>query len=283
MKKTFPKLMATLAAAATLAGFVSAADAATRDFRGLWVNANSNTSGITRLAIKVSGKHVTVRAFGKCSPHDCDWGAVKAFAYGPNVSSNVAQTARTVSAIYTKGFKQTILVIDRSGKKLRVRSMTRFTDRSARSSYQTFHTFKKAAFRILPVARMPDLKITRVQFKYGLDCRPNKPVGSFAVTLQNVGDRRSLTVNSKALVQVKDARGSGWGNGSVVPALAPGASTTVIIPLYYLKRNPGYMTGRNHHRFAVKADPLGLVDEQDETNNGWQHVRLNFRHVCPGV
>lgn len=282
MKKTFPKIMATLAAAATLAGFVGAADAATRDFKGLWVNANPNTRGITKLAIKVVGKHVTVRAYGKCSPRDCDWGKVKGYAYGPNVSSNIAATARTVSAIYTKGFKQTVLVIDRSGGRLKVRSMTRFTDGSGRSAYQSFHSFKKVTLGALPFFGKPDLKITRVTWKLGLDCQPHKPVITFAVTLKNKGTRATPNITNKALVQALDARSTGWGNGAVVPPIAPGASRTVTIPVYYLKSNPGYMTSRIH-RFRIKADPLKLVNEKNEANNGWRLIPIGFRHICPGV
>lgn len=283
MKKSFTKLAATFAAAATLAGFVGAAEAATRDFSGQWINTNANTSGITRLAIKVAGKNVTVRAFGKCSPKDCDWGAARGHAYGPNVSSNIAATAKTVSVIYTKGYKQTVLVIDlAAGKKLKVRAMTRFTDGSGRAAYQKFHHFKKVAFQALPFFGKPDLKITRVTWKLGADCRPHKPVITFAVTLKNRGTAATPNITNKALVQALDSRGTGWGNGAIVPPIAPGASKTVLIPVYYLKSNPAYMTSRVH-KFRIKADPLKLVAEKNEANNGFRLIPMSFRFVCPGV
>lgn len=42
---------------------------------GTWVNDNPNTGGLTRLLITQNGNSVSVHAFGKCSPTDCDWGS----------------------------------------------------------------------------------------------------------------------------------------------------------------------------------------------------------------
>lgn len=41
---------------------------------GRWNNDNPSTRGITRLEIQQSGDGVLVRAWGPCSPQDCDWG-----------------------------------------------------------------------------------------------------------------------------------------------------------------------------------------------------------------
>ena len=63
------------------------------DFAGAWTNSDPNTRGVTRLEIRVSGTNVTVHAWGKCTPEDCDLGTVSAEAYGPNISADLAATA----------------------------------------------------------------------------------------------------------------------------------------------------------------------------------------------
>jgi hypothetical protein len=113
-------------------------------FAGVWKNINPNTNGVTTLDIKVSGTNMTVRTWGKCSPTDCDWGTVTAYPYAKNVSVNLANTARVVSAIYTTGFSETIIIIRPMGKaRLRAETFTRFTDGSGRSNYNAAYIFKK--------------------------------------------------------------------------------------------------------------------------------------------
>ncbi len=51
-------------------------------FEGKWVNADPNTRGITRLVIEQDRSQLSVRAFGKCAPTDCDWGVEKGSVVG---------------------------------------------------------------------------------------------------------------------------------------------------------------------------------------------------------
>ena len=44
---------------------------------GVWINKDPNTRSITKLNIKQSGTNISVHAWGKCSPKDCDWGTEK--------------------------------------------------------------------------------------------------------------------------------------------------------------------------------------------------------------
>ena len=60
---------------------------------GKWKNVDSSTNGITTLEIQVHGNKVTIHAWGKCSPTDCDWGTVDATAYAPDVSSPLPSKA----------------------------------------------------------------------------------------------------------------------------------------------------------------------------------------------
>lgn len=122
-------------------------------FVGKWKNTDANTRGITTLEIGASGTALSVQAWGKCSPQDCDWGMVPGYAYGLNVSSNLGATASVVTALYKTNFSETILVIRSGGAHLRADSFTRFTDNSKRSNYTATYLFTK--FTAAPVLTAP--------------------------------------------------------------------------------------------------------------------------------
>lgn len=137
------RLMGLLAVFCALA-FSSAARADIRDFRGIWVNTDRNTRGISRIFIRPRSRGVTIRAFGKCMPDDCDWGRTRAVAYADRVGGDERRDARALTALYDKGFANTTLIIrlTRDGK-MRVRSFTRFKDGSGRANYMTTATFER--------------------------------------------------------------------------------------------------------------------------------------------
>lgn len=133
-----------LLALLVLAVLSPAVFAGLNDFSGDWRNTDSHTRGITRLQIQTSGS-IMVHAWGACSPSDCDWGAVPAYAYAPDVSSSISSSARAITAEYTTGFSHTTLVITPSGSnRLTVQSFTRFTDGSGRSNYTNTYQFVRA-------------------------------------------------------------------------------------------------------------------------------------------
>jgi hypothetical protein len=61
-------------ASATANANATATVAPAAQLSGNWVNDDSNTLGITKMTITNNGTNVTVHAFSKCSPTDCDWG-----------------------------------------------------------------------------------------------------------------------------------------------------------------------------------------------------------------
>ncbi len=123
--------------------FSTIALASLGEFNGRWKNVNPHTRGITTLDIRVQGVNVTVHAWGKCHPRDCDWGMVRATAYAPSVSSNLARDARVLTAEYKTNFNETLLVIKARGNILKVESYTHFTDRSHRTDYASVNEFKR--------------------------------------------------------------------------------------------------------------------------------------------
>lgn len=126
------------------------ARAAINDFVGTWVNQDENTKGVTKLVIKRVTNGTTMQAFGSCTPSDCDWGAIPAEVYGPDVSSNAYTNANAISAIFKKGFAETIVVLTRQGDRLEGEFLTRFTDGSGRASYVSYATFEKAPAIVTP-------------------------------------------------------------------------------------------------------------------------------------
>ena len=67
------------------------------------------------------------------------------------------------------------------------------------------------------------------------------------------------------MVGALDAAGSGWGNGTGLPRLGPGAETEVRFPIYYLLDDPAYMVGTP--AFAVTVNRGGWITESNTDNN----------------
>lgn len=113
-------------------------------FTGNWRNVDANTGGVTKLAIANIGNTLTVHAWGKCHPTDCDWDAVPAYAYASTVQDNLSAKARAISATFHTNFSETMMVIQpAASNQLRAQTMTRFTDNSSRSNYVSVETFSR--------------------------------------------------------------------------------------------------------------------------------------------
>lgn len=75
--------------------------AAFNAFLGDWVNVDTATSGMTRLVIaKQDETNYTFRGYGKCTPHDCDWGVIQ-----------VPYTPGQLVGVYDFGFKTTRITV----------------------------------------------------------------------------------------------------------------------------------------------------------------------------
>lgn len=122
--------------------FSSTSFAALSQFSGSWRNANANTPSITRIQVGVSGTNVTVHAWGKCHPTDCDWGAVRGYGYAATAGQPLPANARAITAVVRTSFSETILVLhSERGRFLRANIYTRFTDNSGRSNYTRSERF----------------------------------------------------------------------------------------------------------------------------------------------
>ncbi len=108
---------------------------------GSWVNVDPATRGITKIVVGWGGGgHLSVHAYGACSPTPCDWGGVAGIAYGPDVANRVADA---FTAVYSVAFKDTIVAGVMQGNLLSVNSFSHFKDSSGRSDYHSRDLFRK--------------------------------------------------------------------------------------------------------------------------------------------
>ena len=112
----------------------------TSDLVGTWVNVDPDTRGLTKLIIKADKDTLLqVRAFGSCSPTDCNWGKETAIAYGEDIS---ATSAIGFSATFDGSPSDDIVVGWVRNGILRVRVFSKFTDNSDRANNISFEKFQ---------------------------------------------------------------------------------------------------------------------------------------------
>lgn len=105
----------------------AAQDLAAQPYLGGWVNRNENTRSITHAEIKLEKGGIAVQMWGKCHPHDCDWGMVTATVNDPDAEGPSLQV------IWEQGFCARIqtLRLNNEGM-LTVETHTHYTDKSGR-------------------------------------------------------------------------------------------------------------------------------------------------------
>lgn len=126
----------------------------------------------------------------------------------------------------------------------------------------------------------PDLIVRAWRVSFA-GCAPGRPVLFTDVSVLNRGTAPSPSVRDRALVQVMDQHGNGWGNGAALPAIPPGGTVSVRIPIYYLMADPWHMGNAAPHPFQAIVDPLGLVDELGETNNRSTVINVTLKGTTP--
>jgi len=154
---------------------LSTCTASLAQFAGDWSNVDTNTGGITTLSISISGASPNVHAWGKCHPTDCDWGAGTAFAFAPDVSSDLSSQAQALMAVFDAGFSETTLFIKPQGNRLSVQSYTLFKDNSGRSNYASSDVFQKSSpisaagmiAEIQPLKQFNKLEVLPIMRKIG--------------------------------------------------------------------------------------------------------------------
>jgi len=135
-----------MAAAMSALVLIAPASADLDPMLGEWNNVSPNTRGIVRTSIVDSGRAIEVHVWAACHPDPCDWGAVKATAYGANVDAPLPAHAEYLQADFTTSFSATTLIIGPApfgpDGELPAIALTRFTDGSRCSAYAYAMSFK---------------------------------------------------------------------------------------------------------------------------------------------
>jgi hypothetical protein len=119
------------------------ADLVVSDYLGEWTNADPNTRGISRLSIRQDPARVVVQIWGKCHPHDCDWGTVQATPLARRVDSS---GTAPITAIYSLGFAEKRVTLRMTARNDLTGTVdTHFTDNSGRADYESIDQFVPAA------------------------------------------------------------------------------------------------------------------------------------------
>lgn len=134
-----------------------------------------------------------------------------------------------------------------------------------------------------PPPGRPDLVVRYFGLKEWGACVHGQALFTFQVTVANIGTAPSPGFADKALLLVRDQHTTIWGSSTKLDAIAPGASQTVLLPVYYLQGNHGHVTGEASHPFQATVDPLRLVTEVNEANNQSPVINVDAASACPAT
>jgi len=125
------------------------------DYIGEWINADTNTSGITRILVRKDSEKLVVQVLGRCHPTDCDWGTAQAAPFGRSVESSADAPINSVSATFSPGFAEQRLNLRLTTRDTLTSVVdTHFTDRSGRADYENTDQFVRAKTS-LPILAAP--------------------------------------------------------------------------------------------------------------------------------
>jgi len=107
-----------------------------KKFAGEWKNEDPNADNITQIKIEVNSDSISIRAWGKCLPADCDWGV--------NTIDVSDADDEILSITWDQGFAivtQEISLTDQ--RKLKVNTHNHFVDNSGRPDFDRVELFVK--------------------------------------------------------------------------------------------------------------------------------------------
>ncbi|MAU70869.1 MAG: hypothetical protein CML04_02150 [Pseudozobellia sp.] len=114
-----------------------------QEYLGEWVNTDPNSKNVTRLVIENSGK-LTVRAFGKCAPKDCELGEVELFLISDSVDNEANLLPFNYAmAIWHLDYAEHVMRLKVRNSQLLIENTGVFKDNSGRNNYSFSAIFKK--------------------------------------------------------------------------------------------------------------------------------------------
>jgi hypothetical protein len=182
MNKIFRTISTAAFALTGVAALQSTASADIAQLKGTWINNSSN--GIAELRIKGNvNRGIKVRAFGTCSPTNCDWGRVRALPF-TNSANQPLKKADHLMAVFNQSHATKTVMIDLiSNNKIKVTTFTDFHAQNRRDYRSVVKLKRKAVFVPLPVPQPLPLPNALPMVE---DCIPFDPT-SIRVVYRNGG------------------------------------------------------------------------------------------------
>jgi hypothetical protein len=282
LSKQLTRALGVAALAAAVAGLAVPADAspvppsASTALLGTWVNTNANTRSVKQVIITPNRiGNVNVDAFGACVPTLCEWGAVPAIAYGPNVSAKTGATFQTNQRFLASGkeWSRTTLLgtVTRTvtgALQLNLREMTVFEDGSGRKNYTVTESF----------VRRDGGKVSRLGNSVSSYVRGNPPLlvsaalGNWKNT-SATGALASIKITGTAASPVVEAFGRcsptpcDWGKVRAIaygPSISAPTGNTALAPYRFSFKNAQLVITYSR---ALKTERL-TVGEYNEFTDG---------------
>ena len=114
-----------------------------QQYVGEWTNTDTNTRSITKLIIKNSGT-LTVEAFGRCSPKDCELGITELHLISDSVDDDLnIFPFNYAMAIWEQGHAKQIMKLKIQNSELLIENTDIFKDNSNRNNYSFSAILKK--------------------------------------------------------------------------------------------------------------------------------------------
>ncbi len=113
----------------------------------------------------------------------------------------------------------------------------------------------------------PDLIIVKADLTATGQCKSGRPIMNSHVVVRNIGEKSAGSRDKPVMLSIQNTRDAirGWGNGSSLGVIAPGAEKTAYFPIFFPSQTPNVVHGL--HEFKLTIDPKNQLPETNKQNN----------------
>ena len=230
----------------------SNASADIAQLKGTWIN--NNSQGLAELRIKGNlNRGIKIRAFGSCSPTNCDWGRAPAVPFTDSLKQRLKKADHLMAVFNQSHATKTVMVDLVNNDKIRVTTFTNF-HASNRRDYRSIVSMKRKPV-VVPLPIPQPLPMAE-------DCMPFDPA-SIRVEYRNGG------------WAVTD----GYGTPAFTPTKNEARKVAAQLRAHLMTKNCCIGRPNASMRYFLKAGnkaPKGAV--QDEDCIGFNKNNLSIRH-----
>ncbi|MDA9008872.1 hypothetical protein N9K16_02810 [Alphaproteobacteria bacterium] len=184
MNKIFKTISTAALAITGIVALQSAAQADIAQLKGTWVN--NNSSGLAEVRIKGNlNRGIKIRAFGSCSPSNCDWGRVRATPFTDGVNQRLKKADHLMATFNQGHATKTVLVDLINNNRIKVTTFTDFNAQNRRD-YRSVVTMKRKRIIVPQPVPQPLPIPVPLPMPMAEDCIPFNP-SSIRVEHRNGG------------------------------------------------------------------------------------------------